>query len=127
MSFFSGWFSWTRRPKPGREALLNDGLELAMDWGENWLAPIQGRLHKIHPRLTAGELDEIDAACRQAMNFGHDSLYELRTKHGKEISAEDFAALLLAQFPWVSPANVRRLFNQSTYYAWKTGGPAREL
>ena len=32
-------------PVPTREALLNDGLELAMNWGQNWLAPIQDRLH----------------------------------------------------------------------------------
>jgi hypothetical protein len=127
MSFLSRWFPWTARSKPSREALLNDGLELAMDWGENWLAPIQGRLHKIHPRLQISELDEIDAACRQAMNFGHETLYELRIRQGKDVSTEEFTASLLAQFPWVSPANAARLFNQSTYYAWKAGGPAREL
>ena len=60
---------------PTREALLNDGLELAMDWGENWLAPIQDRLHQRHPQLNPQQLDELNEACQDAMKFGHATAY----------------------------------------------------
>ena len=53
--------------KPTRETLLNNGLELAMDWGEDWLAPIQDRLLQRHRSLRRDELDELDTACREAM------------------------------------------------------------
>ncbi len=126
MPFFQKLFSRAARI-PERPVLLNEGLELAMDWGENWLAPIQARLHQTRPGLKPGELDGIDSACRQAMNFGHETLYELRAKQGKEVALEDFKPLLVAQFSWVSEANATRLFNQSTYYAWKAGGPAKSV
>jgi hypothetical protein len=111
--------------KPTRETLLNDGLELAMDWGEDWLAPIQDRLLQRHRSLQRAELDELDAACREAMKFGHETAYAMVHEHGKNVSQEAFVPLVRARYPWVSAENGARLFNQSMYYAWKTGGPAR--
>lgn len=126
MSVLSRWFErLSGHRKPDSAALLNEGLDLSMDWGENWLAPIQSRLHKNWPHLKPAELEELNAACQRAMKFGHDTLYELRTSQGKEVDVEDFTSLLLAAFPWVNAANATRLFNQSTYYAWKAGGPAK--
>jgi hypothetical protein len=122
-------FAWVRRfglgspSKPGREALLNDGLALSMDWGESWLAPIQARLLEQHPRLQRTELDELDAACREAMRFGHEAVHDLVRRKGSEVTPADFSVVFLARNPWASPENVARLFNQGLYYAWKTGGP----
>ena len=114
------------RSGPGREALLNEGLELAMDWGENWLAPVQERLHRKHPKLQRTELDEVNAACQQAMKLGHDTAYGLVRRKGKDATQDEFTQAVLASYPWVTAANAARLFNQSMYYAWKTGGPPRE-
>jgi hypothetical protein len=50
--------------------ILNCGLHLAMEWGENWLRPIQQRLAKRFPQLTQSELYHYDSECRAAMEFG---------------------------------------------------------
>jgi len=122
--------SWLRKlrggtpPRPDADAVLNDGLELAMDWGESWLAPIQDRLRERHPRLSQAELDGFDAACREAMRFGHETVHALVRRSGKDVDPAEFATVFNARHPWASPENTARLFNQGLYYAWKTGGPA---
>jgi hypothetical protein len=110
---------------PGTEELLNEGLALAMDWGENWLAPIQERLHRAHPRLEPQALDAANATCQEAMRFGHETAYAMALEEGQNVRQDVFTARLLARYPWVSAENAARLFGQSTYYVWKAGGPAR--
>lgn len=121
--------SWLRNrkteavPDP-RNALLNEGLHLAMEWGENWLKPIQERLASRYPALPKGELDEINATCQAAMRFGHDTVYDLALKLGKETKHEDFEPVMVAKYPWVSSSNLSHLFSQGMYYAWKDTGLA---
>ena len=100
------------------------GLALAMDWGEHWLAPIQGRLAQQHPRLGRAELDELDSVCQEAMRFGHETVHDLVRQHGRKVAYADFAAVFRAKYPWARAENSARLFDQGLYYAWKTGGPA---
>jgi hypothetical protein len=95
------------------EALLNDGLALAMDWGEDWLAPIQNRLARQHPRLSRGELDQLNAACQEAMRFAQETIHAMVRERGTNVLAD----------PWATAENTARLFSQGMYYAWKTGGP----
>lgn len=105
------------------EGLLNAGLKLAMEFGEDWLAPIQSRLAKLHPELTPAELDEYDAACRKAMNFGHEQVADcLRQAAGSQAEARRrFEDLVRSQFDWIDDANLAHLFSQGCYYAWKNG------
>ena len=126
MSALPNWITRWTRAKPSREALLNDGLELAMNWGENWLAPIQERLHQQHRHLRPEELDELNNVCQDAMKFGHEIGYELVRERGREAGPDEFASRVLARYSWVSAENAARLFKQSMYYAWKAGGPARQ-
>lgn len=107
-----------------RNDLLNEGLHLAMAWGEDWLKPIQARLAGRHPELSEGELDEIDAICRTAMRFGHDAVYDLALKSGTSTKREDFDPIMSARYPWVDRRNLAQLFNQGMYYAWKDTGLA---
>ena len=123
--------SWLRRALGGHApppvdpaAVLNDGLALAMDWGEGWLAPIQDRLRQRHPRLSKAELDGFDTSCREAMRFGHETVHALVRQSGKNVDPAVFAASFSARYPWATAENTTRLFNQGLYYAWKTGGPA---
>jgi hypothetical protein len=113
------------RAMPTREALLNEGLELAMDWGENWLAPIQPRMAQRHPHLERRELDELDAAVQEAMKFGHDTAYALVRAAGQGVPQAEFNPLVMSKYPWLDSENAARLFSQSIYYASKAGGPAR--
>ncbi|MFZ5635975.1 MAG: hypothetical protein ACOY82_05245 [Pseudomonadota bacterium] len=105
-----------------RSDLLNEGLHLAMAWGEDWLQPIQERLAQRHPELSRRELDEIDAICRTAMRFGHDAVYDLALKSGVDTKREDFDPIVSTRYPWVNGRNLAQLFNQGMYYAWKDMG-----
>lgn len=120
-------FSWLRRALGAaaatspRDALLNEGLKLAMEWGQDFLEPVQGRLGARHPDLSGDQLDELNATCQAAMKFGHDFVYGLAQKSGGNTRYADFEPAMKARYPWVDAKNVGRLFNQGMYYAWKDG------
>ena len=105
-----------------RDAVLNQGLNLAMEWGSDWLQPIQERLAQRQPALSAAERDAINAICQAAMRFGHQTVYALAEAAGPNARREDFAAALHARYPWVDADNQARLFSQGMYYAWKDLG-----
>jgi hypothetical protein len=101
--------------------VLNEGLDLAMAFGENWLRPIQSRLAARFPQLEKAELDAYDAACRKAMKFGHEQAAGTTTEAGGDQSEHFrlFEAAVLAKYAWVTPENLSRLFSQGCYYARK--------
>jgi hypothetical protein len=104
--------------------ILNEGLELAMEFGPNWLKPIQSRLAARHPELSTAELDAYEAACRAAMNFGHRQAYDLLAA-GDEATASTvqnrFERVMQQHHPWISPRTLTHLYSQGRYYAWKDG------
>ena len=103
--------------------VLDAGLLLAMEWGEQWLMPIQSRLALLYPTLEALELELYNEACGSAMRFGHALVMELmrRTRDDRELE-ELFMREFRDAFPWASDASMRRLYSQGRYYAWKDGG-----
>ena len=113
-----------RTEGPTRETLLNEALGLAMDWGEDWLAPTQPRMAQRHPRLGAAELDTLNATAQSAMARGHELAYEM-VATGAAMSTDAFAQRLRESHPWLAGDTAERLFRQSVYYACKTGGPPR--
>jgi hypothetical protein len=58
----------------GNEEILNTGLSLAMEFGADWLKPIQDRLSVKYPTLTQMERVWYNTICREAMEKGHTSL-----------------------------------------------------
>jgi hypothetical protein len=109
-------------PAPtANEALLNEALGLAMEWGENWLMHIQARLGHLHPDLSSGELNEVNEICQAAMRFGHQTVNALARPKGTGgyPSLADFEVAFRARYPWANEANVSMLFSQSMYYAMK--------
>jgi hypothetical protein len=103
-------------------AVLNDGLALAMEWGDEWLRPIQERLARAHPELTSDDLDRYDTACRAAMDRGHGLVSELmqreRLAPGDELWRR-FRAVSSLRDPWISDDNLGHLYSQGCYYAMK--------
>jgi hypothetical protein len=121
--------SWIRRlfhRRPSDDELLNEGLELAMDWGENWLSPINARLRKLHPHLRAEELEACNAACQGAMRLGCEAVHTLLRDGSASPSAGRLATIVRARYPWVNEDNLGRLLQQGVYYAAKVGGHGRE-
>ncbi|HEV2680757.1 MAG TPA: hypothetical protein VGV14_09685, partial [Rhodanobacter sp.] len=122
--------SWFKRKEvaavlpSSRDALLNEGLDLAMEWGKNWLKPIQDRLAFGHPELTREELDEVNAISQNAMKFGHGYVYDLALKAGKDTKKSDLESAMQSRYPWVNARNLSHLFSQGMYYAWKDTGLA---
>lgn len=119
--------SWLRRLTRRRaspEVLLNEGLGLAMDWGQDWLAPIQARLRERHPYLDAAKLEQLNASCQGAMRLAHETVHGRLRDGVQDISVESLAAVVRARYPWVDQDNLVRLLKQSLYYAAKVGGHA---
>lgn len=104
------------------DEVLNAGLNLAMEWGEDWLKPIQDRLGLLYPAMSQAERDEANSTCQAAMKFGHGSVYELASASGKDTKASDFERIMKHRYSWVDSRNLARLFNQGMYYAWKDMG-----
>lgn len=104
---------------PKQTHLLNTGLSLAMEWGEDWLKPIQPRLAQQFPALAPEELDETNTICQKAMRFGHQLVGLLAKKDGLTVSQNAWETEFLQNYPWVNRENLSRLFSQGMYYALK--------
>ena len=103
--------------------IFNAGLDMAMEFGKNWLQPIQERLHVRFPQLSEADLDECNEQCQATMKFGHLELRECwrAANSQKNAAFELFRNRVLELYPWVSAANLAHLFSQGCYYAWKDG------
>lgn len=110
------------KPVPGDDTpLLNYALELAQEWGEYWLQPIQGRLGGDYPELSAEDLDRYDALARDAMKAGHDLVYALAEAQSGKVDQTQWRARYLERYPWVDERNLKHLFSTGMYYAQKDG------
>jgi hypothetical protein len=110
------------------EKILNGGLEFALEFGPNWLQPIQSRLSKKFPDLQTDELDKYGTICRTAMKDGHDFIYktlETAADEKRKIKEKDVSdklkLFLHAKYPWIDSENLKRILSQGYYYAWKDG------
>lgn len=104
-------------------SILNTGLKMAMEFGENWLMPIQQRLQAEYSELGQGELNEYNKQCRSAMMLGHKELPLCwrEAKADEKVAFVLFSDRIHLEYPWVSDDNLASLFSQSCYYAWKNG------
>ena len=109
-------------------ATLNVGLRIAMEWGEDWLQPIQERVGTRFPKLDEATLDECNEICQAGMRTGNELAVEcmrgiglsdkLSREKGHEIQSR-FSSEMRAQFPWIDDDNLGRLYSQGCYYAMK--------
>jgi hypothetical protein len=94
--------------------LANLALDLALEWGQHFMQPTQPRLAKLHPELSAQQLDDYDAAARSVMKLAFDHV-----AGSPSCERSQLAGIVRGQFPWVSDANLARLHSQGQYYAMK--------
>ncbi|HEU5292406.1 MAG TPA: hypothetical protein VFU05_17285 [Cyclobacteriaceae bacterium] len=108
--------------------ILNTGLAFALEFGTNWLQPIQSRLSEKYPDLKTKELNNYDKICRAAMKAGHEYVYKMletaareREKPDQQILADELQSFLHQKYPWVDENNIKSIFSQGCYYAYKDG------
>ena len=125
MSFFSKLFF---QSKSSESAILNAGLDMAMEFGEFFRQPIQSRLSKKYSSLTAEQLDHYNSVCTSAMQSGFnfvDSILAPLAASQQTISEANLKKQLFhhmkSNYPWISQDNLDRLYNQSCYFAFKNG------
>lgn len=63
-----------------------------MEFGSNWLQPIQSQLVRLHPNLYDIELYDYNSRCQTEMKTGHVQDYALAEQSGKDASFEVFVA-----------------------------------
>lgn len=103
--------------------ISNYGLELAMEFGPNFLKPIQGRLKTKFPELSMNALDKCNTSSFKTKNIGHDYVYKnwkgISDQESHEKVSKAFKIHMKTTFDWISDENLNRLFSQSCYFASK--------
>ncbi|HLP20910.1 MAG TPA: hypothetical protein VK174_11445 [Chitinophagales bacterium] len=114
--------------KPSEAEILNTGLVFAMEFGENWLKPIQQRLFKKYNYLTKEQLDNYNSICKAALNDGvrfMETTLEKISDQKQTIQEQELKdqlrVFMLAKYPWIDRNALAHLFNQGCYYNWKEG------
>jgi hypothetical protein len=101
---------------------LNQGLNMALEWGENFGKPIGPRLAALYPELSAEQLEKCEKVCEEVKSFAFQVLYELYGAGHKDPTAAQYHNVVRAKYPWVSSENLSRLLTQGRYYAWRDFG-----
>jgi hypothetical protein len=99
--------------------VANLGLQFAMAFGKSWQVPIQERLSKKYPELSENELNGYNLLCQSAMNAAYEIVYTMMENNGKDLDIDEFKAVYIEAYPWVTSKNIKGLFNQGMYYAEK--------
>jgi hypothetical protein len=97
-------------------ALENEVLALALEWGKNWLQPTQGRLRQRHPEISQARADDLDRRCRKAMEDCFAIVAKVVEGRGDQVQAR---GRILAAFPWINEDNLASLCSQGYYYSIK--------
>ena len=125
MNFLKNLFS---EKNPSEVEILNSGLSFAMEFGQNWLQPIQERLAKKFSFLSSLELDNYNATCKNVMDNGQEFVYKIlenlveNNQTIKEMELKQkFADFILSEYNWIDKKNISKLFSQICYYAYKDG------
>jgi hypothetical protein len=99
---------------------LDKGLSLAMDWGKDWLMPIQERIRAWDSSITPQQADAINEICQRAMRFGWELVRGQRDLNLNDFESKDeFERRMLVEYPWVDKPNLGRLYSQALYIAMK--------
>ena len=97
--------------------LLNLALDMSLEWGPNWLKPINERILVAHPQLTERDAQTLQLWCVEAREFAFaevEKWYPLEVENKAERALETTRR----KYPQIDAHNLAHLFNQGMYYAW---------
>lgn len=99
--------------------ILNVAMNLSLEWGENWLRPVDERLKAIFKSINDDEAKRIDIFIREA----REDIFKMVEQHYlKELSEEQLKLNLKEKYSFLNDDNYKRLLSQGMYYAWKDNG-----
>ncbi len=101
------------------EQILNYALDLAQEWGPNWMTPVNDRMKKIYPEMEQERIDSYSAIAGKVMNHGYDMVSKLLKDRGGKLAKEDFGRSIRLVYPWVDNGNISSLLSSGTYYHFK--------
>lgn len=93
-----------------------------MEFGENWLKPINERLNKKYPQLLPIELEKYNKLCKEVNRFANNFIYNNPVKNNEELTFlpfDEFKKVIQKKYDRINEKNLKRLYSQSCYYAWK--------
>jgi len=101
---------------PTEHDIFNVAVRLSLEWGKNWLAPINKRIRKKYSYLTESDAEKLNARCKEIQRFAWD-LCE-KERDGK-MSVGDINKRINEKYPILDSENVSQLVSQNMYYVRK--------
>lgn len=96
---------------------------LSLDWGYDFMVPINNRMKKLYPTLTQQELDFLNTMCYHTVQpFAWQRFYEV---HESGDTTYQALCSIKEEFPWITPENLNTLEDQGAYYAKRKNIPIR--
>lgn len=102
-----------------KDEIFNHAIELSLEWGENFMKPINERLRAQYPHLSDEEAGHYDALCGGLKNYAFSQIEQAYTK---QISWPQAKQNVDEKYPGLSDENWQRLCTQGQYYAWRDHG-----
>jgi hypothetical protein len=97
--------------------IFQKAMDLSLEWGKEWLKPINDRIRATYPSLTEAEAEELNRKCKEIQKYCWDDLC-WKEADGL-ITQPKIVAAMKARYPELSDANLNRLISQGYYYARK--------
>ena len=111
-----------------RDQILNVGYGMSLEFGKNWLQPINSRLKKKFKNLDDSKVEEYSTICtdarNQSNNFIYNRLRELTDNNEQTTEAtlnDELTKWINSKYHWMTSDNISKTLKQGLYYAWKDG------
>lgn len=98
--------------------VLNKALSLSLEWGKEWLKPIQNRLMYIIPRLSGNDIEKISEYIIGVRDDIFEKIYNDHFDSESQTFDSDVVRITKEKYPWINKNNLSRLDSQGRYYAW---------
>ncbi len=95
--------------------ILNQALELSLEWGEHFGQPVNARIRALHPEITKAEAEALDKWCKEVRYFAFE---QVEQEYFEKIPAGAAMQRIRERYPQLNDAVLGRLQSQGMYYAW---------
>lgn len=92
-------------------------MQLSLDWGKDWLQPINVRIREKYPRLTEEQAQELNRMCKEIQRFCWDDL--CYKELDGIVTTDQMRKIMQEKYPILDEKNPSRLISQGMYYVRK--------